>query len=337
MKKEAKILVCLLVATLFLLPPTSILGDRAAAIEKTNGDGTQAQFVLASDEDYTTQTNIFDEIEWIHFDNGENVNALGLTAGGTWEFGIRCTPDELEEYDSWWLSTVRFCHGMIGGSPQPPHDFTIEIFEEGTPTEPGDLITSENFTAPETGWFNVTLLDPVLIDGSKDKWVILKVTQGTAPPEYPAGMGPGPAVAGKGDWLRLGGGAWQELKDIGFQYNFNVWAGLQEEITPPANVSITDVKFGGRTISVELENTGGKDSGNVTVSVNTTRVLLGTTEILGPINVTVPANETKKVDFKWLGFGHYHVTATAEGENVYEGLSEMSKDVWWFIFLGIAR
>jgi hypothetical protein len=116
-----------------------------------------------------------------------------------------------------------------------------------------------------------------------------------------------------------------------------IWGMYICEAIPPANVSITDIKFRGLTISVELENDGGLDAENVTVSVNTTRVLLGMSKILGPETVTVPANETVRVDFRWFGFGHYNVTAVAEGKGVAEGLNEMSKDVWWFLIFGFVR
>jgi hypothetical protein len=103
---------------------------------------------------------------------------------------------------------------------------------------------------------------------------------------------------------------------------------------PPPQVNITDLRLSGRTISVYLGNDGWEDSGNVTVSVNATRIFLNRSKVFGPEVVTVAANGTERVDFKWWGFGHYHVTATAVGDDVYEGANEMSKDVWWFLFFG---
>jgi hypothetical protein len=135
-------------------------------------------------------------------------------------------------------------------------------------------------------------------------------------------------------------GLWYYTKYEMFEWGA-LWGNPDLAMVPPkhvANVSITDVNFRLWTISVELENTGWEDSGNVTISVNTTHVLFGKKgKILGPEVTTVVANGTKRVNFKWWGFGHYTITVTAEGKSVYGGYNEMNKNVWWFLFFGFAR
>ncbi|UCD14421.1 MAG: hypothetical protein JSW60_03125, partial [Thermoplasmatales archaeon] len=51
----------------------------------------------------------------------------------------------------------------------------------------------------------------------------------------PAGVGPGPVVAGKGGWISLDGSTWEQL-GIDYptlDYNWNLWAGLELTSEPP--------------------------------------------------------------------------------------------------------
>jgi hypothetical protein len=172
--------------------------------------------------------------EWLHFDNGEVDNALGLTAGGTFEWAARFTPTELGDFAGQEINVVRYHHDWTSG----PFDMdgTVKIYEEGSSSSAGDLITEEDFHAFENDWTDIELSEPVTIAGDEDIWVSIEGTHNAG--EYPAGMDPGPAVVGKGDWLYLSGSGWQEARDLGFDANFNIWAGIgvgnAAPDTPPA-------------------------------------------------------------------------------------------------------
>jgi len=177
--------------------------------------------------------------DYIHFDDGTNTNSLGLTAGGTFEYAIRITPTELSGYDGWELSSVRHHHAWSGGAG-PSVSGNIKIYDEGTATSPGTLLYSQAYTTLAVpGWEEYELDTPVVIDETKDIWVCLEVTHLAG--EYPAGMDPGPAVDGKGDWIALSG-AWQEIQDLGFDCNWNIWAGLEEGGPgPDHDVGVTSI------------------------------------------------------------------------------------------------
>jgi hypothetical protein len=189
------------------------------------------EFILASEEDiqHSQQINVFDP-DWIHFDDGTNVNSIGLINGGTFESAIRITPTELVEYDGYELTIVRWHHGYTSS---PSHSGTIKIYDEGTSTSPGGLITSESFNVPSAGWFEIPLSNPVSIDVSKDIWVSIRITHAAG--EYPAGVGPGPVVAGKGGWISNDGVTWYQLGiDIpDLNYNWNIWAKVEIPSEPP--------------------------------------------------------------------------------------------------------
>jgi hypothetical protein len=179
------------------------------------------------------QTNMFDA-DWIHFDDGTTVDSIGLNVGGTFEFAIRITPAELVGYDGCELTVVRWHHGF---ESSPPHSGTIKIYDAGTSTSPGGLITSEPFTVPSVGWFEIPLSNPVSIDTSQDIWVSIRITHAIG--EHPAGVGPGPVVAGKGGWISSDGVTWEQLGiDISnLDYNWNIWAKLEIVSEPPAKPS----------------------------------------------------------------------------------------------------
>ena len=212
-----------------LLIAVALVLSTAAVSANTNDESPEFMLAGADDISSPQQTNAFDP-DWIHFDDGTNVNSIGLTAGGTWEGAIRITPAELGGYDGYELTAVRWHHGYTSS---PPHSGTIRIYDAGTSSKPGSLITSEPFTVPSADWFEITLSNPAPIDVSKDIWVSVRVTHAAG--EYPLGVGPGPVVPGKGGWLSTDGVNWQQLGiDIpALDYNWNIWAKVEEPSEPP--------------------------------------------------------------------------------------------------------
>ncbi len=143
-------------------------------------------------------------------------NAIGLTAGGTFEWAIRLTPTELGPHVGTKLVAMKFWHHTGDLNNQ------IKIYGNGTPTSPGALLHSEPYTStgsPQT-WVFVPFSDSLDITASGDLWVSVEGTHvaGT----HPAGCDAGPAVDGKGDWIYAG--TWDELQNYGFDYNWLIVA-----------------------------------------------------------------------------------------------------------------
>ena len=211
-----------------VLPTVAVMVLSTVAVT-VNDESPEFMLAGADDISPSQQTNAFDP-GWIHFDDGTTVDSIGLVAGGTWEGAIRITPAELADYDGYEVTAVRWHHGSTSS---PPHSGTIKIYDAGTPTAPGSLITSEPFTVPSAGWFEINLSNPVSIDVAKDIWVSVRVTHAAG--EYPLGVGPGPVVPGKGGWISIDGVIWQQLGiDITpLNYNWNIWAKVEMSSEPP--------------------------------------------------------------------------------------------------------
>ena len=192
---------------------------------------------------------------WLHFDNGENYNAIGLTNGGTFEYAIRLTPDELGSFEGYAVTTVRWYVGY-DDSPNPPFSGNIIIYGPGTSSQPGDVLYTQPYTTPGgSGWFEVPLDEAVEFDPTQDLWISIEVTHAAG--EYPAGCDIGPAVDGKGDWVAIGG-VWEELQNYGLDYNWNLWAGIEPAGPPPPpppppenDVGIVDLTIDGKSIQLD--------------------------------------------------------------------------------------
>ncbi len=152
----------------------------------------------------------------LYYYNAVDADAIGLTSGGTYEAAIKLTPTELGTYGGYALTEVLFYHHETGS-----HSGNIKIYAAGTDTTPGDLLTSEPYTANGAGWVVVPLSHPVLIDPTSDLWVSVEITH--AQGEYPISVDNGPAVAGKGDWVysAAAGIPWAELRNLSSSLDFN--------------------------------------------------------------------------------------------------------------------
>jgi len=259
--------------------------------------------------------------DWLHFDNGENDLSLGLTNGGTFEWAARFTPAELFNFSGYQISMVRYHHDWTGG----PFDMDgkVKIYKEGNSSKPGDLITSEEFTAYENDWTTIELSYPVLIEGDKDVWVSIEGTH--SPGEFPAGMDPGPAVDGKGDWIYFEEGGWQELQDLGYDRNFNIWAGIlpTPEIGPIPIVDFGDIKGGLFQISVPLSNYGEEIAYDIQWEMNVSGGLLFyPTYKNGEFEALAPGEETTIKIVPMIGLGLATVEFICRYTMIIESLRE---------------
>ena len=185
--------------------------------------------------------------EWLHFDNGENYGAFAICPGGTFEYAIRLTPDELGPWEGYSITTVKRHHGW---KDSPPFwmEGKVKIYGEGTSSTPGDLITKEPFECYETDWHEIVLSKSVPIFGNEDIWISIECT--TPAGVYPAGFDCGPHIAGKGDWVYLS--SWNEIFIYGFDNNWNIWAGISKGGTFPE----VYLQPGSQDIEVTVENIG---------------------------------------------------------------------------------
>lgn len=147
--------------------------------------------------------------ETLHFD-GDNVNALGLTNGGSFYTAARFTPTTGGS-----MIAVAFFHGAAATDDQ------VFIWGPGTETSPGDLVDSAPYTGTLTDWVRVELPRPVALTAGADVWVGPRHTHAAG--AYPAGMDGGPIVPTRGGWINYSG-SWEEISGVGFDANWNIRA-----------------------------------------------------------------------------------------------------------------
>ena len=168
----------------------------------------------------------------IRFDDGTTTYVIcDPTPGHTWEGAIRATPEETAPYDGWALTTVGFFHSYGSGEQFEEHDGKVKIYDQGTQTQPGPLLNNPDddaFHVDVQDWFEITLSQPITIDGDKDIWISIETTTGPLGTHY-FGTDNAPTVLLKGDWFKYQG-QWQQLHSlIQDDCNWNLY-GIVEEV-----------------------------------------------------------------------------------------------------------
>jgi len=150
---------------------------------------------------------------WLLWDDGTNVDAIGLTGGGTFSVAVRFTPAQLGEFAGTSLTKIRMFPYGPGG--------TI-VLKVWTGANASTLVLTQpvaSYTAGE--WNEFALTTPVPVTGATELWFGYTVTHNST--DYVAGCDGGPAVAGFGDMISLDGSVWESMSTAyGLDYNWNL-------------------------------------------------------------------------------------------------------------------
>jgi len=176
-------------------------------------------------------------VDWIHYDDGVNYDAIGLTSGGTFEEAVRFSPTELGPYSGYSITQVQVWQGY--SASEPSHSINIKIYEADTPIQPGNVIYTQAETTAAGYGFQTFILDtPVDIAGDADLWVSIEWLN-TIAGNYPAGVDQGPAVDTKSDWYYIG--SWVEVQIYGLDYNNMIYAGVELLIQYDHDVGVQSI------------------------------------------------------------------------------------------------
>lgn len=151
----------------------------------------------------------------LHYD-GENVDAVGLNAGGTFFTAVRFPTDMVAPYEGYSLNSVEVYINDL------PSFLKLLVWTAGTTTAPGQIIYEQVFVPSENSWNEISLDSPVELTGA-DLWVGFEITHG--PSQYIMGLD-GSATIMDGNWLSADGVNWEHLSDYGLPGNWNIRAGL---------------------------------------------------------------------------------------------------------------
>lgn len=158
--------------------------------------------------------------EWIHYDDGQNADGIGLVEGGSFDIAIRFPAIDLLQYQGYTVSKIRFFPKT--GDPVTYH---MTLWEgSGSPV----LLFDEEITnITVNAWTEYTPTFSYVIDGSTEVWFGIWVI-GSPAGFYPAGCDNGPAVAGYGDMFSTDDGdTWDALSilepDLNYNWNLQVY------------------------------------------------------------------------------------------------------------------
>lgn len=148
--------------------------------------------------------------------DGDNVDAIGLNAGGTFYGAARYPSQLVAPFEDYKLESVEVYIGNI------PTEIKLMVWDAGTTTTAGALLYEQAFTPSEASWNTVTLDNAVEISGN-DIWIGFEITHGAG--LFVLGLDGGPAVQ-NGDRLSQNAQEWERLSDYGLNGNWNIRANL---------------------------------------------------------------------------------------------------------------
>lgn len=152
---------------------------------------------------------------WLHWDDGENSDAVGGENIEMFDAAMRFTPADLQAYNGQFLTRVSAFFTSTDA------DFFIRVWQGGNQNYAGNLMVNQHVENPvENEWNSYELINPVQIDASRELWIGYRVINPNG--AYPAGTDNGPAIPFKGDMI-LYGSDWLSMSDyFGWNVNWNI-------------------------------------------------------------------------------------------------------------------
>lgn len=152
----------------------------------------------------------------LHYD-GANIDAIGLTEGGTFYGAARYTSEMVAPFGGYLLESIDvYIHDV-------PTEIKLKIWDAGTSTTPGALLHEQIFTPEGSSW-NTVSLDEVLEVSGADLWVGFEIIHNAG--IFVLGIDGGPANL-DGNLISMDALNWEHLSDYGLNANWNIRAKLQ--------------------------------------------------------------------------------------------------------------
>ena len=109
--------------------------------------------------------------DWLYYDDGANVDAIGLTSGGSFYWGIKFPANTLGQYED--CSVTK-----IGYFDYTAHTGTVRIYNGSVGNAPGALIGTYNYTANGTEDWVEWNIPAVAFDNTQDLWIVMNNNDG---------------------------------------------------------------------------------------------------------------------------------------------------------------
>jgi hypothetical protein len=156
--------------------------------------------------------------EWIHYDDGVNVDAIGTGAAADFNVAIRYTPSQLGNYDGWAVKKIKFFPNEAACS------YSVRVWSG---ENAANLIVDQPIASPTIGeWNEIDLTDFASIDASQELWIGYRCNTTGG---YPAGCDAGCSAPGYSDLITLDGILWESISQVyGLDYDWNIQAFVEE-------------------------------------------------------------------------------------------------------------
>ena len=116
--------------------------------------------------------------EWLYYDDGANVDAIGLTTGGSFYWGIKFPAASMSQYVDCSVTKIAYFDYTA-------HSGTVRIYNGSNGNGPGTLIGTYNYTANGTEDWAEWTIPAVAFDNTQDLWIVMNNAGG----QYVASLG----------------------------------------------------------------------------------------------------------------------------------------------------
>jgi len=172
---------------------------------------------------------------WIHWDNGENNDAIGTGGATDFDVAARFDVSQIEEYDGMAVTKISFFPN------EAACEYSIRVWQGEMAAT---LVADQVVENPTIGaWNEVELETPVPIDVAQELWIGVRCN---AQGGYPAGCDAGPGTLDYGQWIYFQG-AWANLVDLNssLDYNWNIQGYL--EAMDDSDAKLSPIALGSET------------------------------------------------------------------------------------------
>ncbi len=150
---------------------------------------------------------------WLHWDDGENDDGIGLNSAAILDAAARFTASDLLPYTEFLITNIKFF------PREADCTYTLKIWDTGAT----ELYSQELTSVTNEAWNDIELDTPYEIQLGDELWIGYRADTNAG---FPIGCDAGPAVRNT-SYIRMNNGAWTELYEAGenpLDYNWNIQA-----------------------------------------------------------------------------------------------------------------
>lgn len=168
---------------------------------------------------------------WIHYDDGNTDDAVGLNNGGTLYWADMFPASVLSPYAGTSITKVKAALNMEG-------TYLLQIYQGGV-SAPETMIYQYSYTHSNSAhdWYDIEFPTPILLDDTQSLWIVLSTTHSAG--NYPAGICTNSGDIPNGRWASMGNG-WSILENTSYTWGIHTYVTNQIKGEEPIKITITN-------------------------------------------------------------------------------------------------